>query len=212
MLRVLLSVPDKIVASLQSCPCHGHGRLRSLLSQTGDDEPHGPESCSVSSICPMRGRRAPELAAGFLDDVFHDLLETASVSFPGHSDLFQDYSAGLTHMTFLLQLKFSFWKRLPYSLLALAHPDEEVARRNAAACLGEWQAMGADEQAGAHVLSRKLLSAEGGNPVQRSLLAFLDGASRDSDECSSMRDELGKVAFLPLLERSYLDLNLNCLV
>ena len=192
MLRTLLKVPDELLGWLQSCPCHP--------KQSKHDDP-APESKHTS--CVMTGRRAPELAAGFLADFVKDKLEGAVRMFPAQSELYADYAAGLQHINFLLQFKFSFWSRLPYSLLAIAHPNESVARNSARRILGQWETFTPEQRAAAHGVAREFLEDTGVRSFRRILVGFIQGRfSRGSDEFRPVCARLACWAFAPLLERS----------
>ena len=124
MLRVLLRIPDLLLAWLQSCPCHA--------SCNDHEQDDARSSRSRKAECPkhaciMKGRPEPELAAGFITDFVTEKLEAAATMYPAQSELHHDYVTGLKHISFLLQMKFSLWTRLPYALLALSHPAEDVA-------------------------------------------------------------------------------------
>ncbi|CAE7825327.1 unnamed protein product, partial [Symbiodinium sp. CCMP2592] len=189
MLRKLFAISDELLVWFQSCPCHP----REAAAQ--DDE----DRCKHYAACPMKGRRAPELAAGFVVSFMRDQLQGAADVFPSNSDLFTEYVAGLQHFSFMLQLKFANWTAMPHSFLALAHPSETTARAACRRLLGEWEFMSKPDKASAHPLCHAFMSDSN---VRDSLVRFGQGSPRDSDDCFQLRAVLGPIAFLPLLERS----------
>eukprot|EP00969_Alexandrium_andersonii_P077401 3412977-Alexandrium_andersonii.AAC.1 len=95
--------------------------------------------------CPMRGKRAPDLATGevwrFLEtawnSAFADLtVECVSVlSAMQWAALVQDYNRGKAHCTYVLTLKLQPWSLLPWLLCGLSHPREALAREVGARAL-----------------------------------------------------------------------------
>ncbi len=82
----------------------------------------------------MKGRRAPELAAG----EFHSLVQRwltfeAAEIFSISSDLpldqrnivVQDWEIAKQHLSFSITSKFSFAKHIPFLLAGMAHYDED---------------------------------------------------------------------------------------
>ena len=188
MLRTLLAVSDELLQWFQSCPCHASNSKADCTRPLSGFR------------CIMKGRRAPELASGFLDEFMRAKLNDAASLFSLHSSLFTDYVAGLRRFSFMLQLKFAMWGCLPYSLLALAHHDERTARSAARRVLAEWESMPNDDKERAHAVCKSFLSD--GSPVRSSLLSFVQGAARDQACCLPLRQHVARFAFLPLLERS----------
>ena len=188
MLRKLFAISDELLAWFQACPCHPPG-------EASEDD----DLCKHYAACPMKGRRAPELAAGFIVDFMRERLQSAADVFPSNSDLFLEYVAGLQHFSFMLQLKFASWAAMPHSFLALAHPSERTARVACRRLLGEWEFLSEGDKQSAHPLCHAFMSD---TSVRDSLVRFGQGSGRDSDDCVQMRAVLGPIAFLPVLERS----------
>ena len=189
MLRKLFAVSDELLVWFQSCPCHP----REAAAQDDEDQ------CKHYAACPMKGRRAPELAGGFMVSFMRHQLQGAADVFPANSDLFMEYVAGFQHFSFMLQLKFANWTAMPHSFLALAHPSETTARAVCRRLLGEWEFMSEQDKASAHPLCHAFMLDSN---VRDSLVRFGQGSPRDSDDCVQLRAVLGPIAFLPLLERS----------
>ena len=186
MLRALMKIPDELLQWFQTCPCHVSGVH--------------PEHPLSGHSCVLKGRRGPEMACGFLQQFVGSKLDCADRLFAPQSTLFNEYVAGLQHLSFMLQLKFAHWTCLPYSLLGLAHPNESQARAAARRILAEWENMPDDAKQGAHVLCKSFLSESG--RIRSSILCFVQGASRNDVRCLPWCSQIARLAFLPLLERS----------
>ncbi len=85
--------------------------------------------------CPMKGRRAPELAAGDLTKVLtkwlaNETVEIASVC--SHLELSQrnmivgDWQVAKQHLAFTITTKFSFATHIPFLLCGLVHHDQAL--------------------------------------------------------------------------------------
>jgi len=82
----------------------------------------------ICSDCPMKGKRAAEMATGHLLEVFDDLAKLTFNAFSTqlHSDLAprdrvkleQDFEQAKAYMQFGLSAKFSFWEKLPWKMWA----------------------------------------------------------------------------------------------
>ena len=129
---------------LESCPCHEH--LQSDLKQLRRGE--RKRVAAILSDCPMKGKRAPELAAGSLEATLekleNQLLQCFSedqgreLSDDERSILTKDFEYGRVYLRFALSTKLSFWRKLPWSLCGPAHCWPSVASACAKACLLEY--------------------------------------------------------------------------
>lgn len=101
----------------EGCPCHGH----------------------KDHSCPLRGRRAPELAAGFFWTFLHETFCAASSVFSAIAAglgeqsqewewLSTDYNIACDIAVAELQVKTVHWGQLPWLLCGMGMPDCEVAR------------------------------------------------------------------------------------
>ena len=157
MCSTIISMLDEITSWTQGCACHGPELRRQLKPLL-----HGQGPLS----CPMRGRRAPEVAEGALSRLIDDLflfndsqlalVHTAGLEEEKRSRLLLDWSAMKVHMRMQFALKLSPWQKLPLSTLGLGHWDESVARRMLWSCMVEWDNLSAEQQELAHPHSRKL--------------------------------------------------------
>ena len=160
MCSCVTDILNSITSWAQGCACHGREvrlQLRPLL--------RGKDRLS----CPMRGRRAPEVAEGalhrFIDGLFHFndsqilLVRSAGLDEEIKMRLILDWSAMKVHMRVQFDLKLSPWRQLPLSALALGHWDVSVAQRLMWECMGEWEHLDAEQQSAAHPRSKELFLA-----------------------------------------------------
>eukprot|EP00974_Lingulodinium_polyedra_P110697 10705314-Lingulodinium_polyedra.AAC.1 len=99
-------------------------------------------------LCPMRGKRLPELIAGELEMVLlrvggwghQTLLEKVRVRATASQwdEIVSAFDSATAHIQSALHVKFDFLRRLPWALAALAHCDEAVARRHALRIIDEF--------------------------------------------------------------------------
>ena len=125
---------EELAAWAERCPCHdmlqskyngAHVPIVVLRCEFGERaaDMHGHVSC------PMRGRRAPELAAGqlwrFLDAAWQSALSTLAVdcrqslSAAQWSELFIEFARGKSHCSYILTMKLHNWTVLPWLLCGL---------------------------------------------------------------------------------------------
>ena len=196
MCSTITSMLDDITSWTQGCACHGRqlmAQLKPLLHG------HGPLSC------PMRGRRAPEVAEGalsrFIDNLFlfNDsqlaLVHTAGLEEEERSRLMLDWSAMKVHMRMQFELKLSPWQRLPLSTLGLGHWDLSAARRMVWNCLVEWENLTVEQQELAHPHSKRLCA-----DLRPHALAFV--RSEPMDQWVPLQRLRAQAAFAPILEQS----------
>eukprot|EP00971_Amphidinium_carterae_P096413 1907749-Amphidinium_carterae.1 len=87
----------------------------------------------------MQGKRAPELAAGKIDDVLASLFEASAADLMlvlQHSQAMAaqmaiDFNHARAHMASILSRKLAIWQQLPWRLCSLAVPDEDEGRKHA---------------------------------------------------------------------------------
>ena len=101
-----------------TCPCH-------------------PDLDVEQTSCVMKGCRAPELAAGRLQEEYarltsmhySDLLvHVQGLAEADKAAILQDYQAAVNHYTYVLRIKCSHWERLPLKLCGLAHGGPKIAQ------------------------------------------------------------------------------------
>eukprot|EP00439_Symbiodinium_sp_Y106_P021591 s6234_g2.t1 len=132
MLKVFSAIVLHLIHWVESCPCHWHlltGASAQLLSKA---DRHLLEQC------PMRTRRAPELAQG---DFLKELTSFSSYAgsdflrqFPvdleesQQAAIIREFEHGRAYLTMALMLKTAHFRSLPWSAAGLAYHDEEQAR------------------------------------------------------------------------------------
>ena len=90
------------------------------------------------SLCPLQGKRAPELAVGKIKDVvgcfFQKVLADVLVEHPVALEpsqlqiLLNDSQSAQSHMQLQLYLKLDMWRRVPWLLAGVGHWDSTLAR------------------------------------------------------------------------------------
>ena len=190
----------------EGCSCHedllrgktGHVSRKSLAKWIGTSD----------SDCPMKGKRAPELAAGHLQTVFtadwnrhvSKLWEKAADCQLSEEDiaiLREDMERARSHLELGMQIKLDFWERLPWKLIAMAHWDCAIARQNAQSCLDMYNDLSdVDPEYVHHPLTISFLHEPGS--LRRHVMDFVAGEPM-SDE---LRTEVDKLTFIPVVERS----------
>ena len=178
----------------QSCPCHStetsERRLRHWFRRG----------------CPLRGLRAPELAADSFEPFLRELsaLSAAAVALTCRATtpadkawILEDFECGRQHLLFSFIMQTACWSHLPHKLCAIGHSSPEIARMNGATCLRMWANMSPEEKASSHKLTQLMLSR--GNTLEQQLKAFVQGTSL------SALPELARMAarlrFIPLSEK-----------
>ena len=190
-------VVDHLEHWFEACPCH----YRTV-----------PESASLSGntifrtrySCPLAGRRAPELAAGALDDVVQQTLQTqhaellmACSSLPSEDrdTVLKDYASAQAKLENYLAIKFAFWKALPHCLLVLGHHSEHVARSSLTQAKQLYDERRDSDKH--HALTKHFFESD----FSVQLDAFLSGSTSRCDSCDLAR-EAAAAAFVSCVERS----------
>ena len=211
----LKSIPEDLASWAERCVCHERfykfvsadetSRRRSKAIATH----FGPylKTGNQQVVCPMAGKRAPEVAAGGLDDFFERLWamrsgellqsvsETRGISADVLSSLEDDLQRGRAYLHLGMVTKLDHWKRLPWRLAALGHHDESVARLNGAAALDMF-AVDAREAAH-HRLTWALLRP--GCAFRLQLDNLLDGTPRAALS-ELYKQNVAAIAFAPIVE------------
>ena len=124
----------ELASFCEGCSCHEEV----LLSHRSWQQ----RQSALGGSCGFKGRRAPELAAGELDDrieaasanaISQILTLCRDLSEAESSNMFLDWNAAIDRIVFEVQAKTSHW-RLPWRLCVCGHPNEEVARAQMRVC------------------------------------------------------------------------------
>jgi hypothetical protein len=214
MLLCLAKILDLISAFLQSCPCHStklmqianeswHMRFRAFTESMKDH---------LKRPCPMKGRRAPELAAGKLHALieswltrgFGEVMQLAQC-LPANerTHIVEDWRAGRGRIEFALRFKFAFTQTIPFLLCSMCLPDENTARdtmRQALQQYAQGQGNNASENPQHHRWSLRFLQQ--GSRLHDLLLQWLGGTSMTDPAVEDLRLASLPLKFLPLCEHS----------
>ena len=134
MVIKLETFPEMLAGWAEDCPCHGGVTSESSQYQRSKLMQSHYEGFSV---CPLSGKRAPELASGKIAEVYDAVCRQALVSVLTEAPLeeqarvISDFGHARDHIKVLLMSKLDHWTRLPWSLCGLAAYDAETVRRNA---------------------------------------------------------------------------------
>ena len=125
--HAMLSISDAVLHIQhwsEGCPCEHHS------------------SQQMKATCPMKTRRAPELAAGQLSACLQSVFDVAHGGLLAHASMSKvreeerqmvlvDFAAARQHIDLSLRVKLSHWQQLPYVLFGLGHACEAVQRSSA---------------------------------------------------------------------------------
>jgi predicted secreted protein len=193
---------------LEACPCHGRyvrecGKWRKAPLKWKQIFPN-----MVRPSCPLAGCRAPELAAGAVQDMLEtvsdfchaDLLQKMPTGLREEDrvSVFRDFGLAKSYFLMGLQMKFDCWSRLPWCLAALGHWSREARIAGARRALHLFddscaQGFGASKH---HPLANRLLTP--GTKLRFQVEAcLLDGALGPE-----LQLEAARLKFMPVAERA----------
>ena len=139
MLLCLERVPQKLAAWAEGCECHQPfvEHLSEYMQRKLVKSHYGAGLCT----CPMRGKRAPELANGKEFSLLQVLWRECLAEFmamPSYAssplleesmgDLVSDFERGRSPIEAILRLKLDFWQRLPWVMCGMASSDPAEAQ------------------------------------------------------------------------------------
>eukprot|EP00439_Symbiodinium_sp_Y106_P026235 s8251_g3.t1 len=178
----------------QSCSCHSsetsERRLRQLIHRG----------------CPLRGLRAPELAADAFEPFLRELsaLSAAAVALTCRATtpadkawILEDFECGRQHLLFSFIMQTACWSHLPHKLCAIGHSSPEVARVHGATCLRMWANMSQEQQGCSHKLTQLLLCR--GNRLEQQLRDFVQGTPLTA--LPQLARMAARLRFIPLSEK-----------
>lgn len=200
MLQCITSILQEISAWTQSCPCHSVETLASLK------EVSQARQAGEFVKCPMRGRRAPEVAAGEFAEFINTLVQyndsrfvmrsVAGLEGEAKDKITLDWSNMKAYIKTACSLKLSAWQHLPLSMLGIGHTDPATARLSAWRSLSEFNELSESAQDAVRPVVRRLLSGDG----ERQMLAFL--REEDSSVWPDLDVFRAQCMFVPILEQS----------
>ena len=197
MLLRVARVIDHLEHWMEACPCH-------FKAPDNSDPLYGNKAFRTRYSCPMAGRRAPELAAGCLDELVkntfrqqHTELLTAcsALTHEQRNKILRDFASGQARLEQFFVLKFAFWKSLPHKICLLGHFSEDVARAGLQEAADMFREHADSDQH--HPLTRHVFQGAVAEDVQ----GFLEGRISRSDSNALMR-EAAACSFIACVERS----------
>ena len=193
MISVLAETLIDIMGWAEACPCH-HQASSSVLQWL------------PPKACPMKGRRAPELAAGecqkFILSVLgnrgREVLMACAPWLSKKSDqkrLVREFGYCRNHVAFVLTLKLRAWELLPLKISGLAHPCQATAKRVASELVA--QLTSEPSKFGAHPVSSAFKDSQ---ELEDELRAF---AAEDTSLTSlpKLSACVAPLLFIPVTER-----------
>ena len=128
------------------CSCHEHV----LVDHSRFRREHSLRRLCSKGTCPLKGKRAPEMAAGQLERVLFQLeqaslvhlaVERPGVSEEGWNTITSDFHKACSFIQTGLRTKLLCWEHLPWKLAGLAHYNVDSARSCGLRALQLWQAV-----------------------------------------------------------------------
>ena len=133
---------ERFASWSQGCSCHGDEQP--WIQQAPQGLPQRLHTVLLQrhygkTTCPFAGRRACELSSGRVEVVLEQTLRLGLQHALGglcagsgaQSDvqvLLSEFSKGKAELIALLSIKLDYWRRLPWSLAAVASPDQSQAQ------------------------------------------------------------------------------------
>jgi hypothetical protein len=157
--------------------------------------------------CPMRTRRAPEMASDglvkHLRRVFSQgsealllLPPVAELSPNERAKLLREYGRARQHLAMTFSIKLAHWRQLPWILAGIAHPDRDIAKSCGERALQLYPSAPPDVRR--HPAVRAL--CDPASPASQELSHFVYSSGR-IDQLPALQLWLGKFLFMPIAER-----------
>ena len=138
LVRQIEQCPEELASWAEGCYCH-EKVLQDLSLYKRREILNLHYESAGTFVCPMAGKRAPELAAGQIEHVYQGVCEQAlsrllldaRLPLPQESqqEVISELQRAQAHVKLLLRTKLQHWQRMPWLACGLAHHDESVARR-----------------------------------------------------------------------------------
>ena len=120
----------------ESCPCHSH--VLQLRGHTRHKRRKQLVAFINRAACPMSCMRAPEAAAGMLQQLAEQIMDMGMANIlldplmlvlteEQRSLVLRAFAAARRHVKYIAVMKFAFWRRLPWVLAGIAHHDRDIA-------------------------------------------------------------------------------------
>jgi hypothetical protein len=189
-LRVLDSFAELLLKAFswaEGCSCRSHV----------DSQAVPRELAERWASCPMRGRRAPDLANGSFFIFFNNLSQMSAadllaqlphdLKMEDRAFLLQEFERGRAHLVFAFTLRLAHWRSPPWCVCGCGHGDPVVARRFIRRCL-------------ALQATHSLLQELQHDPVRSEAERFVDG--EDIFQLRNLQQYVGSLAFAITAERT----------
>jgi hypothetical protein len=133
MMNTVCNILRKAIMWAESCSCHW------CILQPGVNVEMPVAFGRAVSECPMRCRRAADLASGEFQAMIELECEVTGVTLlvdllpmpmtdAVRMALVQEFDMARAHMTFYFTAKLSYWLEFPYSVAAISHHEPLVAK------------------------------------------------------------------------------------
>eukprot|EP00959_Pyramimonas_sp_CCMP1952_P176215 3682060-Pyramimonas_sp.AAC.1 len=199
----------------ESCPCHsqpfqekdGFSPGRPYFARR--NEYIGETGVAVSS-CPLRGRRAPELASGrhnsHLADLAHQCLgmllqRTQRLEREQRDFIIRDFELARTALTEVISIKFAHWEYLPHKTCILGYTGDDgaTARHGLRDCIRQYSGMTQTERDSLWPLAKSILDPA--SPLHEELVRFTVG-EEPLRVFPGLHRVAGEILGIPVCERS----------
>ena len=162
---------------------------------------------SKVQVCPMAGKRAPELVSGAVSQIFRDawVQMEHSMTLRAQQEALIDADLQLLMMDMnrakiaqwsMLKLKLDYLNRLPWSMIAVALFDEQVARQALRCCVDDFETDPRPPPVH-HRLTWAWLRP--GSALRAEIDRFLAGLPRD-ELSEQFRQWVATLRFIPVVE------------
>ena len=222
----LHEVPAGLRAWAESCPCHwflqakrvdvggdesSEGYKDWMIAQEYLDHLRGaaPDDLKqfdgLAFTCPMAGKRALEVAKGEVKQLLGFLLSQCEFEVirdtPGLSDtefdaIMSDFQRAKSYLDLQLNIRFGHWLVLPWALVLLSDPDEQMGRRAGARLMEQFDASIQVKELH-HRLTWLVFSQ--GSVLRHQMEQFISGTALI--ELPELRSRVRELFFCPLAER-----------
>ena len=204
MVNLLADMLHRIELIGESCVCHMPSSV--VVSLAGDSEQWDTEDLKLfrAEGCPLRGRRAPELAVGDVHLAIRSLATSAHarlLTLGGHlrpqelAEIMEDLAKGRGYIISSLEIKLSCWLQLPLVLASVGHHNLDKARKGIKRAAEIYDSLADPEQH--HALSNLCLKR--GSPMRLQLDLFVAGKPLASLPLAM--ELAGRMRFMPVVER-----------
>jgi hypothetical protein len=205
MVDCLAETLTEVAAWAETCPCHSvdpslsgptrHQRVRLFQQRVG------------LATCPMRTRRAPELAdfeavkllRRLMSVALPSLLLMPAISATSEDDkrlVLSDFVHGRQHLLFVFNAKFGHWRQLPWVCDGIAHYDRSIAAQCGRRALSLYQHSPPEVQR--HPIVEALCGLE--SPGRQELERFVNRQA-ELAELPTLQVMAGKFLFTTVAER-----------